>query len=93
MTIEDIKEYVICINDGSGVIFQPMEENFTYILTAKHVFKNIAVAPYHGNIVMHYYSRKLLFASNTRSRYCNPENKEDKHSRQNDYKRKLFGGQ
>jgi hypothetical protein len=48
MTIDDITEYVACVNGGSGVIFQPVDEKYTYILTAKHVFDDIATDAYIG---------------------------------------------
>ena len=41
MDKDKIKEYIVCINGGSGVIFQPMDEKHSYILTAKHVFDDI----------------------------------------------------
>ncbi|MGV3685105.1 MAG: ABC-three component system protein [Daejeonella sp.] len=41
MTIDNIKEYIVCINGGSGVIFQPLDEQYSYILTAKHIFDDI----------------------------------------------------
>lgn len=40
MTKDNIKEYIVCINGGSGVIFQPMDEKYSYILTAKEVENN-----------------------------------------------------
>jgi hypothetical protein len=40
MTNNDIKEYLVCVNNGSGVIFQPMSKDFSYIITAKHVLKD-----------------------------------------------------
>lgn len=48
MTIDNIKEYIVCINGGSGVIFQPLDEKFSYILTAKHLFDDL---PLYSNLV------------------------------------------
>lgn len=42
MNKDNIKEYIVCVNGGSGVIFQPKNEVYSYILTAKHVFDDIA---------------------------------------------------
>ncbi|GAA3945175.1 hypothetical protein GO495_31060 [Chitinophaga oryziterrae] len=39
MIIDQIKEHVVCINGGSGVLFQPSCEKTTYILTCDHVVK------------------------------------------------------
>ena len=36
MSIDDIKEYVVIVNNGSGCIFQPMDNSYSYVLTAKH---------------------------------------------------------
>lgn len=37
MTIDDIRRYIVMLNDGSGCIIQPVDdERFTYILTARH---------------------------------------------------------
>lgn len=43
MTLEQLKLYNIRVKDGSGCLFQPMlnDSNFTYILTAKHLFEGI----------------------------------------------------
>lgn len=40
MTIDEAREYIVIVNGGSGVIFQPADENFSYILTAKHNIKS-----------------------------------------------------
>jgi hypothetical protein len=56
ITSNDIKEYTVCLNGGSGVIFQPMDINFSYILTALHVFEDIDTQ-YKGNINIHYYHK------------------------------------
>lgn len=38
----DLKRYTVILGGGSGVLFQPLDENKTYILTAKHnLYKNI----------------------------------------------------
>lgn len=55
MTINDIKKYVVCINGGSGVVFQPMDQEYSYILTAKHVFDDIATALYNNLVSIQYY--------------------------------------
>ncbi|SFO75640.1 hypothetical protein SAMN05428949_6500 [Chitinophaga sp. YR627] len=39
MAIDQIIEHVVCINGGSGVLFQPSCEETTYILTCDHVVK------------------------------------------------------
>lgn len=38
MNKDDLKKYSVIINGGSGCLFQPMTDSYTYILTAKHVF-------------------------------------------------------
>ncbi|MDQ0640210.1 hypothetical protein QF042_003775 [Pedobacter sp. W3I1] len=38
MTQDDLKKYTVVVGEGSGCLFQPMTENFTYIITAKHLF-------------------------------------------------------
>lgn len=43
MNKDDIKKYVVCINGGSGVIFQPMDSAWSYILTAQHLFDDVHV--------------------------------------------------
>lgn len=57
MTINDIKEYVACVNGGSGVIFQPADETFTYILTAKHIFYDDNGQSIDTRVNIHYYSK------------------------------------
>lgn len=37
MSITKLRELVVIINEGSGIIFQPKDESSTYLLTAKHV--------------------------------------------------------
>ena len=32
----NIREYIVIVNAGSGCIFQPMDDAYTYVLTAKH---------------------------------------------------------
>ena len=41
MTLDELKLYLVQVKDGSGCLFQPIlnENNFTYILTAKHLFE------------------------------------------------------
>ena len=36
MNIDDIRKYVVVVNGGSGCIFQPVDKEYSYILTAKH---------------------------------------------------------
>jgi hypothetical protein len=57
MTINDIKEYVACVNGGSGVIFQPADEGVTYILTAKHIFYDDNGQLVNTKVNIHYYSK------------------------------------
>ena len=38
MNNDDLKRYSVIVGNGSGCIFQPMTEDYTYILTAKHLF-------------------------------------------------------
>ncbi len=38
MDENDLKRYTVILGDGSGVLFQPLDETKTYILSAKHVF-------------------------------------------------------
>lgn len=40
MSIDAIKEYIIIVNGGSGCIFQPMDNTYSYVLTAKHNIAN-----------------------------------------------------
>lgn len=56
MTQDNIKEYVVCINGGSGVAFQPTDEHFTYILTAKHVLEDVNSEVYNERVNVHYYN-------------------------------------
>lgn len=42
MDENDLKRYTVILGGGSGVLFQPLDENKTYILTAKHIlYKDI----------------------------------------------------
>lgn len=41
MNENDLKRYTVILEGGSGVLFQPLDENITYILSAKHVFYEI----------------------------------------------------
>lgn len=43
MTLEELKLYTVRVKDGSGCLFQPIlnESNYTYILTAKHLFEGM----------------------------------------------------
>lgn len=38
MNKDDLKRYSVIIEGGSGCFFQPMTNDYTYILTAKHLF-------------------------------------------------------
>lgn len=38
MGIDDLKLHSVIVGGGSGVLFQPATTNYTYILTAKHIF-------------------------------------------------------
>lgn len=38
MNNDDLKAYSVIVDDGSGCLFQPMTDEYTYILTAKHLF-------------------------------------------------------
>ncbi len=38
MDENDLKRYTVILGEGSGVLFQPLDETKTYILSAKHVF-------------------------------------------------------
>ena len=38
MNNDDLKRYSVIVGEGSGCFFQPMTADYTYILTAKHLF-------------------------------------------------------
>lgn len=38
MNKNNLKEYSVIVAEGSGCLFQPMTDEYTYILTAKHLF-------------------------------------------------------
>tara|TARA_R110002051_G_scaffold181774_1_gene251345 strand:+ start:113274 stop:114581 length:1308 start_codon:yes stop_codon:yes gene_type:complete len=38
MNENDLKKYTVILDEGSGVLFQPLDETKTYILSAKHVY-------------------------------------------------------
>lgn len=40
MDENDLKRYTVILGGGSGVLFQPLDETITYVLSAKHVFYN-----------------------------------------------------
>ncbi len=42
MNENDLKKYTVILGGGSGVLFQPLDETKTYILSAKHIFYNEA---------------------------------------------------
>ncbi|MEZ7506058.1 ABC-three component system protein [Flavobacterium sp. Arc2] len=56
MNQDDIKKYIVCINGGSGVIFQPMDIEYSYILTAKHVFEDVDSEPYNNLVTIHFFN-------------------------------------
>ena len=56
MNQDDIKKYIVCINGGSGVIFQPMDIKYSYILTAKHVFDDIDTELYNNLVTIHFFN-------------------------------------
>ena len=55
MQKDNIKKYLVCINGGSGVIFQPADANYTYILTCNHVFNDIGLPVYNNLVHIHRY--------------------------------------
>lgn len=56
MTHNEIRDYIVCVNGGSGVIFQPADAAHTYVLTAKHIFDDIGNATYNKLVTLHYFS-------------------------------------
>ncbi|OOV29144.1 hypothetical protein BXU11_04260 [Flavobacterium sp. LM5] len=38
MEENDLKRYTVILGSGSGILFQPLDESKTYVLSAKHVF-------------------------------------------------------
>lgn len=40
MNNDDLKAYSVIVDKGSGCLFQPMTDEYTYILTSKHLFFN-----------------------------------------------------
>jgi len=42
MNEDDLKRYTVKVRNGSGCLFQPMDKEFTYILTAKHLFLEVS---------------------------------------------------
>jgi len=38
MSRDDLKRYTVMVGEGSGCLFQPMTPDYTYILTARHLF-------------------------------------------------------
>ena len=40
MKIDNIREYIVIVNEGSGCIFQPEDDAYSYVLTAKHNIVN-----------------------------------------------------
>lgn len=56
MNQDDIKKYIVCINGGSGVVFQSMDVGYTYILTAKHVLEDLDSEPYNNLVTIHFFN-------------------------------------
>lgn len=56
MNQDDIKKYIVCVNGGSGVIFQPMDIEYSYILTAKHVLEDVASEVYNNLVTIHFFN-------------------------------------
>jgi len=56
MNQDDIKKYIVCINGGSGVVFQPMDIEHSYILTAKHIFEDLNLEPYNNLVTIHFFN-------------------------------------
>jgi len=56
MNQDDIKKFIVCINGGSGVLFQPMDEQHTYVLTAKHVLEDIGSEPYNNLVSIYFFN-------------------------------------
>jgi hypothetical protein len=56
MNQDDIKKYIVCINGGSGVIFQPMDIEYSYILTAKHVLEDVDSEPYNNLVTINFFN-------------------------------------
>ncbi|MFT7250494.1 MAG: hypothetical protein ACI9FW_000205 [Flavobacterium sp.] len=56
MNQDDIKKYIVCINGGSGVVFQSMDIDYSYILTAKHVFDDISTELYNNLVSIHLFN-------------------------------------
>lgn len=40
MNIDKVREYIVIVNNGSGCIFQPEDDAYSYVLTAKHNIAN-----------------------------------------------------
>ena len=56
--IDKAKPYIICLNQGSGVLFQPADKNYSYILTAKHVLENERERTGTDNTTIWYFSQQ-----------------------------------
>jgi hypothetical protein len=49
ISIQDtIKDHSLVVNNGSGVLVQPMTKDYSYVLTAKHVIQNDKNIPENG---------------------------------------------
>lgn len=59
MILDEIREYIVVLNGGSGCIFQVSDPNFTYILTAKHV---VADAGHSVNLLRRFVMQDNFFA-------------------------------
>ncbi len=43
MNENDLKKYTVLLGSGSGILFQPVDSNLTYVLSAKHIFYDKSV--------------------------------------------------
>jgi len=58
MQKDNIKKYLVCVNGGSGVIFQPADAGYSYILTCNHIFNDIGVPAYNNLVHIHRYNEE-----------------------------------
>lgn len=56
MNPDEIKNYIVCINGGSGVLFQSMGVEYSYILTAKHVLEDVNSETYNNLVTTHFFN-------------------------------------
>ncbi|MBQ0732027.1 MAG: trypsin-like peptidase domain-containing protein, partial [Oleispira antarctica] len=45
---DTIKDHTLVVNEGSGVLVQPMTKEYSYVVTAKHVIQNDKDIPENG---------------------------------------------